>query len=475
MRRASRAAAASLAALALTGCGLFAPRPAWELPPPEPTERPVVREGALTRSELGNGLDVLVHEDHSLPLVSIALTLRRGAASDPPGQEGLASFTADLLGRGAGARDAVAFAEAVDALGASFGAGAGWDSVGVSISGLSRDFDTLLGLLTDAALRPLFDAREAERARAERLAALERAKDDPATLAGWHLSRAIYGEHRFGQPAGGDPESTARFDAGAARAHHARLFVPGAALVSVTGDVESERVMAALRERFGAWAPGPVLDLGPPPPERAPPGRRIVLVDRPDLGQARIAVGHDGIARTDDTRIAASLMNSVLGGSGFSSRLMQSLRSDEGLTYGVGSGFALRRAPGPFQVSTFTQVETAREALDLLLVELERMRREPPTADELGWARTLAIGRFALGLETAGDVTSSLVDLDIYGLPEDSLDTYRGRVRAVDVADVAEAARATLRPEDAAIVLVGPAERLLPQLEGLGPVEVVDP
>jgi len=475
MRRVACGLAATWGAVLLAGCAGLGPTPAWELPPPPPAERPVVREGALQRSELANGVRVLVHEDHSLPLVSISLNLRRGAASERPGEEGLTSFTAELLERGAGDRDAVAFAESVDALGASFGAGAGWDSVGVSVRGLSRDFDTLLGLLADAALRPRFDPREAERARAETLAALERAKDDPATLAGWHLARAIYGEHRYGRPSGGDAEAVARLDAAAARAWHRRMFVPAAALISVTGDVEADEVAAALEAHFGAWAPGPVPEPGPPAPERTPEARTLVVVDRPDLGQARIAVGHDGLSRTDDTRIAASLMNSVLGGSGFSSRLMLSLRSEEGLTYGVGSGFGLRRAPGPFQVSTFTKVETARAALDLLLAELERMRSEPPSAEELGWARTLAVGRFARGLETAGDVTGSLVDLDLYGLPEDSLDTYRSRVRAIGEADVAAAARAVLHPERAAIVLVGPAEQLRPQLEGLGAIEVVTP
>jgi len=457
------------------GCGMLAPKPAWELPAPPAEDRPITREGALTRAELPNGLRVLVHEDHRLPRVSIRLTIPRGAAVESPEQAGSVSFMAELLERGAGKRDALAYAEAVDELGAKFGASAEWDTVEVEITGLARDFDALLSLLADAALRPRFDAREVQRARAELLAALEHSKDDPATLASWHTNRVVYGTHRFALPVAGTPETAARLDAKTARAYHAKLFVPNAATASVTGDIEAEKVIAALRDRFGAWPSGALVDPGPPPPAQAPARRAITVVDRPDLGQTRIVVGHEGISRTDDDRIAVSLFNLVVGGSGFSSRLMNALRSSEGLTYGASSVYSMRRAPGPFFAATFTRVEKTRAALDVLLAELERARKEPPAEKELSWARTLATGSFAMGLETSDAVTDALVDLDVYGLPPDSLDTYRTRVRAITPADMTAVAQAHLHPERAAIVLVGPAKAIVPQLDGLGDVQVVKP
>jgi zinc protease len=466
---------AALLCPSLCGCGVLSPKPAWELPPPPPIERPVLRDGAVTRLDLDNGLRVLVHEDHALPRVSVALTLRRGAAVEAPKEAGVASYTFELLERGAGKRDALAFAEAVDALGANFGAGADWDSASVSISGLSRDFDALLGFLADAVRKPRFDPREAQRARAERISAYERAKDDPATLARWHFARAVYGSHRYGLPVTGTAETLARLDARVAREFHARLFVPNGAILSVTGDVDPDATVAALREHFGAWPRGAVVAPGVAPPEQVPPARSVVVVDRPDLGQVRVAIGHEGIARTDDNRVAVSLLNLVVGGGGFSSRLMTSLRAEEGLTYGIASDYMQRRYPGPFLVATFTRVEKLRQALDLTLAELERARSEPPGEDELAWARTLATGSFSMGLETSDAVTAALVELDVYALPEDSLDTYRARVRAVTAEQVATAAREHLHPERAAIVLVGPAAAVVPQLEGLGPIEVVKP
>ena len=154
---------------------------------------------------------------------------------------------------------------------------------------------------------------------------------------------------------------------------------------------------------------------------------------------------------------------------------METLRTEGGLTYGVGSGFSLRRHPGPFYVSTFTRVPEVRRVLDLILADLETMREEPPTPEELRDAKALMVGHFGLGLETSTAVLSSEVDLDVYGLPEDSLDTYRGRVRAVDTEDTAQMARELLHPDRVVIVLVGPADTLSAQVEGLGPVEVIQP
>jgi zinc protease len=445
------------------------------MPPPPATEAPVVQPGAFHRTALDNGLEILVLEDHRLPRVAFGIAFRRGEGAVPAERAGLASFTTELLERGAGDRDALAFAEYVDSIGASFSAGASWDSATVGVVGLSRDLDRLMEILSDAVLSPRFEKAEAERARAERLASLERALDDPATLARWHTAKAVYGEHRYGLPTLGSPETVKQLDEAAAREYHRRAFIPNDAIFFASGDVSADDITARVKGAFGAWQRGPEVPAGPAPPRETPTARRIVIVDRPDLVQARISLSHEGIRRTADDRLAASLMNSVVGGSGFSSRLMGTLRANAGLTYGVYSGFALRRQPGPFVVSTFTRVPEVRRALDLILEELERGRSEPPGESELTWARTLAVGRFSMGLETSAAVMTGIVDLEVHRLPDDSLDTFRSRIRAVSAEEVAQAARDHLHPDRAAIVLVGPAEQIRPLVEDLGPVEVVEP
>jgi zinc protease len=154
---------------------------------------------------------------------------------------------------------------------------------------------------------------------------------------------------------------------------------------------------------------------------------------------------------------------------------MDTVRAKAGLTYGIYSHFSMRRHPGPFVVSTSTRVPEVRRVVDLVLAELSRARSDPPSRDEVANAQSQTVGQFALGLETSSAVAGALVDLDVHGLPEDSLDTFRGRIRALSVEDTARMAHALMHPERAAIVAVGPAETIVPQLEDLGAVEVVLP
>ncbi len=442
----------------------------WDQPPAPARDLPVVDASAIHRLELSNGIQVLVLEDHKLPAVAMGLVFPRGRAIETPEQAGIASFTTELMQRGAGDRDALALAEAVDSLGARMSVGADWDSVSVRIGGLSRDRGFMMSILADVAIRPRFDAAEAERVRTRQLAGLRQAGDDPGTLAGWTFQDVLYGATRAGLPSAGTPAAVDGFDRAAAQAFHRRVVTPEGALLWVTGDVDVETLRAEAEAALGAWEGA---DLAAPADRLPATGdRRIVVVDWPELGQAQVVLGHEGIARGDDARLPIQLMNTVLGSAGFSSRLMAKVRAEEGLTYGIGSRFAQRRAGGSFSVSTFTEVGQVGKLLGFTLAELERIRSEPPTAEELAWARSLRTGRFALSLESSGAVMDALVDLEVHGLPRDTIDTYRGRIRALTAEEVAEAAHRFIHPERLTIVVVGPADALVPQLEAYGTVEV---
>ncbi|MFP6639390.1 MAG: pitrilysin family protein, partial [Myxococcota bacterium] len=343
--------------LLVAACGQFGTsKHAWEAPPPPLKVGPIVDPSVLTRSELPNGLRILVLEDHRLPTVSLSVAVARGAGAEDPARAGVATFLAELMNRGAGKRDALQLAQAVDALGANLSASAGWDSMNVGIVGLSRDFPALLEILADVVRDPQLEASEAEKTRREQLAALEADKDDPGTLARWRAMSVLYPHHRYGLPVMGTSETVAGLDAAAARELHKRYLVPGNAIVGVSGDVDPTQVLKQITESFQNWKEGPLPGQAPSTAAETPAARRIVIVDRPELVQARIIVTHEGIDRLDPRRISAGLLNDTLGGSGFSSRLMKELRSEEGLTYGVHSGFILRRQAGPFRVSTFTRV-----------------------------------------------------------------------------------------------------------------------
>jgi zinc protease len=264
-------------------------------------------------------------------------------------------------------------------------------------------------------------------------------------------------------------------DAAALRRWHARLFTPAQSIVYVVGDLGREQALARVRAHFGDWPAAPGLELGTPPPAETPPARRVVLIDRPDQQQASLLLGHEGISRRDPDRVAADLMNDILGSGGFLSRLMTKVRAEEGLAYGVGSAFSMRWYPGPFVVSTSTRVAEAGRVVEMLLAEIGGMRDEPPTDSELRQAKSYSAGSFVLGLETPAAIAGSLVDLDVYGLPPDSLDTYRSRLAAVSREDLARESTRRLHPERMAIVAVGPAATLRPLLERFGTVELAEP
>ena len=465
----------SLASFAM-GCGLFSPRPAWEAPPPPPVENAIVSSDDLHRATLPNGLELILLEDDRLPRLALGITLRRGAGSVDPSLAGVAELAVEVMQRGAGERDALALAKAVEDVGASLTISSSWDTTRISLSGLSQDRALLFEILQDVALRPRFAEIEFAKARAEQQAAIVAAQDEPATLVRWHALRVLFDGHRYGRPRSGTAETIARIDVDLARAYWVDRFVPRNTIFWAVGDFRAAQLIPEVQRVFGGLPDLPVIPNTPPTEAHTPLKPRIVVVDKPDLLQARIIVTHEGIRRTERSRIAVDIMNDALGGSGFSSRLMKTIRSDEGLTYGVGSGFSLRSQPGPFSVSTFTRVSKVRQVIDLVLEEMEAIRAERPVgADELAKLIGFNVGRFGLSLETSDAILSSLVDLDVHDLPRNSLDTYRSRVRAVTQGDVARAAELRLHPDRAAIVILGPAEAIVPQLEDLGEVEIWQP
>jgi zinc protease len=458
------------------GCGLFSLRPAWEESPPPPIENAIVSSDDLHRATLPNGLELIVLEDTHLPVITLGITLRRGAGSVDPSLAGVAEIATEVMQRGAGERDALALAKVVEDVGASLSVFSNWDTTGISISGLSEDWALLFEIVEEVALRPRFDEIEFAKAKAGQQAAIVAAQDDPATLIRWHALRTIFDGHRYGRPQSGTTKTIAGIDVEEARAYWVDRLVPSNAIFWAVGDVSAADLMASARRAFGDLPDLPVIANTPAPPSRTPEARRIVVVDKPDLLQARIILAHEGIARAEPTRIAVDIMNDVLGGSGFSSRLMKKVRSDEGLTYGVSSGFSLRSQPGPFAISTFTRVPKVRRVVDLLLEEMAAIRGERPIQpEEVEKFISYNVGRFGLSLETSDEVLSALVDLDVHDLPRDSLNTYRSRLRAVTLEDANRAAKLRLDPDRAAIVVLGPAEQLVPALEGLGEVEVYQP
>ena len=400
------------------------------------------------------GIDAWLVEEHSIPFAAIELRFMGGASEDAPGARGATHLMAALLEEGAAGRDAQAFAEAAEALAARMSFDAGADGVTVSMEFLTENRDASLALLRDALVAPRFDPEAVERVRGQVLAGLAAAETDPEAIARATLAGLAYPGHPYGTPIEGTAESVAALDADDLRAAHARALTRDRVHVGVTGDVTAEAL-------------GPILDalLGElPRAEGAPVGPAadaleggVTVVDFP-APQSVVLFGHEGIAFDDPDFIAATILNHVLGGAGFESRLMTELRERRGLTYGIGSALAPREHAAQVLGQFATANATVGEAVDLVRGQWAALAEEGVTPEELAQAKTYLTGAYPLRFDGNARIAGILAGMQESGLPIDYPNFRNDLVEAVTLEDVARVARRVLRPEGLHFVVVGQPE-----------------
>ncbi|HLX35180.1 MAG TPA: pitrilysin family protein [Candidatus Limnocylindrales bacterium] len=429
------------------------------------------------RVALGNGLGVIAVDLPGRELVSASLVLPAGAVDEPDAEAGVTSLMARALAEGTKHHDAIELVEATERLGASLHAEAGWDALSVSVDVPVERLDAALDLAGEVLAEPVFPPNEVERLREERLNDLLQARADPRRRAEEAFIDTIYDRASpYRRPSGGTRDTVVRLDAAACAAELGRRFEPSRMTLVLGGDFEGVDVLGLANAHFGAWTASPTSELpGPITSRSALEGRRqrLVRIDhRPGSVQTEIRIGHVGLPRRIDDFHALSVMSAILGGL-FDSRLNRRLREEKGYTYGASAGFDLRRAAGPFAARTAVNTDvTVPAVLDTLAV-LEGMGAGDVTDAELRAARDFLIGVFPLRFETPPAVVGAIGGLVVHGLPFDELRRYRPAISAVTADDVVAAARAHVRPNDAAIVLVGDADAFLPALEAADLGEIV--
>jgi zinc protease len=465
----TRAALAVLAVLPLTAGPLLAQADRSHPPRPGPV-RPL-QLPPLERHALSNGVSVVLVAMHEVPVVQVVLVLRAGAVADPLGREGLAAMTADMLDEGAGGKDALALADAIDYLGATLATGTSWDASSVQLRVPVARLDAALGLMADVALRPDFPEAELARLKKEALTQLLQARDEPGAIASRALAQAVFGpQHRYGKPQAGDALQIASFTAAELRAFHAARYVPGAATLVVVGDVTAG-VLPTLEKAFGAWKPaGPTPASPVVPAPRQLSKRSVWLVDKPGAAQSALRLGRVGPSWPDPAYGANEVMNTLLGGS-FTSRLNDNLREQHGYAYGAGSAFRRYRTGGLFVVGSDVQTDKTGPAVGEVFKELARIL-EPAAPDEVERARSYAALGYAGDFETTRQVAQRIVDQVVYDLPDGFYEAFVPQALAIDVAGLRQAARATIDPKRIALVVVGDRARVEGPLAalGLGPI-----
>jgi zinc protease len=442
-------------------------------PPPAPP-----RSGKFptpVEQTLPNGLRVIVIERHETPLITAQLLIKNGGEVDPPELAGLADMTADLLTKGTQSRDATKIAQEIESLGGSLEAGARWDSSYATVSVMSSKIQQAMEILADVVRHPTFKSEEVERLRQQNLDSFTLALGDPGSIARFVAARIVFGDSPYGHPVSGTAESLTRISAADIAKLHSRYYRPDNAILVIGGDISGKDGQALATKYFGDWqkptTPLPVISAAMES-AAAPKTGRVVVIDKPDAGQAAVYLARTGINRKDPDYFRGIVSNSVL--SGYSGRLNQEIRIKRGLSYGAGSSLDTRRDVGPFLASAQTKNESGAAVADLLLGEIGRLSSAPPADVELTPRKAVLIGNFSRNLETVGGLVGQVGSLALYGMGLDEINRFINNVQAINTADIQKFAGARLDAKTANIIIVGNAKAFLPELQKKYPnVEVI--
>ncbi len=432
-------------------------------------ERPVVWPHR-TRAALANGLRVVLVESRTIPKLTAELLFGSGNAAVPE-TPGLAEMTAAVVRTGTASRSSRQIEEGLRRMGTDLAASAGADSSAISFAGLAEFSADMLALVADLARNASFPQEEFERERRQRIEELRIERTTPGFLAGERLRKILFGAHPYAlvEPSEAQVEAYRREHL---LEFYRQYYQPANALLVAVGDFSPPALLEQIQRAFGDWKPG---ELKPSPNPRPPEirGRRVHLVHLADTVQAQIVVGNMAITRQHPDWLRLGLTNSLFGGA-FNSRLVMNIREQKGYTYSPRSSVHALRQHGYFSIHAAVRNAVTAATLAEMFYEMERIRALPVGEDELADARSYLSGVFSLGLGTQGGLASQLATVYLNDLPEDYLETYRDKIRAITADDVLVAARKYFDSANAQIVLVGDRKELAEQAALYGEVDTYD-
>ncbi|MHC9539503.1 MAG: M16 family metallopeptidase [Vulcanimicrobiota bacterium] len=427
----------------------------------------------VTRYVLPCGMTVFLKEDRSLPLIKAKFIIRTGALYEKSPQRGLAGFTAVLVRTGGTASRKPGYIDdEIALLGAKVHSEAYYESGELSLETLSRNFDRAFPLMVDMLLHPAFDSEKINLEKNLIKGSVIRKNDSPGLIALREFRKLLFPLHPYGWKEDTDWDTVKNFTREDLIGWHRACYRPGSLYLAISGDFSKDemekRLASTFPEKEAVSAPLPVAaDL------TSPAGHAIYLVDR-EISQSLIYTGHRGVDRYSPDRPALEVMNFILGGGSFTSRLMQKVRSDEGLAYSVYSNFVSDMAKGGFFLAFCqTKADTTGKALGLIFAEIKRIRELPVTPAELKRAQDYLINSFLFGFEDSSAITEKLALLEFRAMPKDYFKTYCDRIKAVTASDVERVAKQYLHPDEVITVVVGDRKRLEGQLKEYGEVKAI--
>jgi len=410
------------------------------------------------RHELSNGVPVFIAESHEFPLITIRFSFRGGEYMVPVEKAGMSAITGGLIRSGGTASMAPdELDEEFDFLAADVSANIGDTTGGASLNCLTSNLDQAFGLFMEMIQNPRFDEDRFEIQRGQILESFESRNDAGIQVAIRELGYLMWGEEHFEgrQPTRESIESITIEDM---KALHAKIFHPGNLMIAVTGDVDESAILSFLEESMNSWNVGEISPEIPQPAQAYEPGVYYYEKDQP---QVQVLIAHRGIERDDADAIDVEVMNQILGGSGFTSRITNTVRTQEGLAYTAGSVFSNRvEYPGMFMSYFFTKTPTTALATRLVFGEIDKIQTEEATTEEIEIIQNSLVETFPRNFESKGAMMGLFMNDERTGRPADYWNTYRDKVRAVSASDVQEAALEYLNPKQAVIMVVGPVDEI---------------
>lgn len=396
--------------------------------------------GAVTRTRLPNGMTVLVRENPAAPVVAISLAVRMGTRWESQETAGISNFLQLMVVRGTTSRSGIQIVKDAERLGGRIDALGDVDSSEISAAALSRHWIALLELVADVALRPSLPAGLIEPIRRFLLFQIRNRGEKPYLFAFDALKQSLFGSHPYAWHPLGLPESVKRIDRTALIAHYRRHYVPGGMVLAVNGRVRAPAVVAEVERLFGGM---PVAPAAAPPSVRLPAPEASREVHEVPGAQAQILVGAPAPLLTHPDYPAMKVLSTLLG-SGMASRFFSELRDKQALAYSTGMLYLPLLDAGYYVAQLGTAPENLRHAEEALLKELQRIRREPPTAEEVRLAKAYLLGRFAMDRRTNARQAWYLASFEVAGVGYEFLDRYVAAVRGLAPADIQRVAQSYL-------------------------------
>jgi len=411
----------------------------------------------VKRSVLDNGMTLMIVERHNLPVVKVSVGINAGNLYEDEDKAGLAALVASLLNDGTKNRTSQQISEEIEFVGGSVGASGGDDYITVSLSVLKKDIDLGFDLLSDIILNPIFPEEELSKKIERTKAGLKASEENPGFLASRDFKKAVFGSHPYGRLISGTVETLDAIKRDDLVDFHEQYYLPNNSIMAVVGDITADEVKQQIDKYFKLWRSSQIAA----PSLRTPvmqKERKFISIDK-DLTQANIILGHLGVSRDNPDYYSLSVMNYILGGGGFASRLMQNIREEKGLVYDIHSYFSPDKYSGSFQVSLQTKNESANTAIEEVLQEINRIRSEAVSDMELSDAKSFLTGSFPMRIETSARIAGFLVAVEYYGLGLDYIDNYPQFINNVTQEVILKAAQKYLDPENYTLVIVADQDK----------------